>query len=294
MAKRDAFGREIGENTLAGLGSTSSAPQTPRWNPDPPASARPEPAARRAEPATRRPEPAARRPEPAQATAPAAPAGLSAARSPAPERPAPATRRAAAPARQAGPQTARPTFVRPRRRRSGFTRLIITLAVIGGGASLAKNGKVQTDTSSPPSAVQPSPVTGAARSLVRPARFRFAVSQLQKEGRLVHMRLSPARVDATVVTPTGRIRVVWLLVGDSRVQGSPPAGAGGSVPTMAWSRLNPQAPTRLANAGAARLGVAIGQLDYLVPFGIGGPVTWTAYFKDGRSVHGNAAGRIAR
>ena len=45
----DAFGREIGENTLSGLGGDPAAPQQPRVEPTP-GDARPEPATPNAEP----------------------------------------------------------------------------------------------------------------------------------------------------------------------------------------------------------------------------------------------------
>jgi hypothetical protein len=108
------------------------------------------------------------------------------------------------------------------------------------------------------------------------------------------MTLRPAQITTVVVTPGGQVRSVSLLSGDTRVRRGPPGGAASGVATIDWSRLDPRAPARLANAGAARLGVAIEELNYLVAVEAGGAVSWTAFFKDGRSVRGNAAGRIAR
>ena len=86
-----------------------------------------------------------------------------------------------------------------------------------------------------------------------------------------------------------------------RSKSSRAASSGSSAPTPARAstrrrtipiaRLNAGAPQRLARRGAAKLGVPVSTLQYLVPSLFSGRITWVAYFKRGRYVLGDAAGR---
>jgi hypothetical protein len=64
--------------------------------------------------------------------------------------------------------------------------------------------------------------------------------------------------------------------------------------TIAFARINPAAPQRLARAGAERIGVPVRTLQYLVPTNFNGSIMWAAYFTRGRYALGDASGRFQR
>ena len=64
--------------------------------------------------------------------------------------------------------------------------------------------------------------------------------------------------------------------------------------TIPFARLNPAAPQRLARAGAERIGVPVATLQYVVPTNFNGRLMWAAYFTRGRYVLGDASGRFQR
>ncbi|HYI17162.1 MAG TPA: hypothetical protein VD836_00560, partial [Solirubrobacteraceae bacterium] len=136
----------------------------------------------------------------------------------------------------------------------------------------------------------------AGRSLVRKANFAAALAKLRgSELRLTHLRLAPERIDAQLLTRAGSLRSVQVQPGGSIRQLGPDSGEGfDQTRTISFARLNAGAPQRLARRGAAKLGVPVSTLQYLVPTYFSGAITWAAYFKRGRYVLGDAAGRYQR
>lgn len=269
MTKYDAFGREIGEDTLGGLGR------------------KPEPA--EAEPVTAPPEPesaheAAVRQEMLQRLG-GAMSGV-------------ATARAAA----------APSVVAKRRSRAGvgcLISLVLLLAIAGGGVALVllsvgsavrSGGTLTVKRPSLPRA-RPAPKGLATGSLVRPAAFEAALRSLRAAelGRLTSLRVAPERIDAQLLTSGGRLRSVQLRPGEKLDTLGPASGPGfDTTPTIPFARLDPTAPARLARRGAAKLRQRTTDLQYLVPTRSGATVTWGAYFLRGRYVLGDAAGRYER
>ncbi len=142
----------------------------------------------------------------------------------------------------------------------------------------------------------PPPKGIAGRSLVRRDHFAAALRRMSRsELRLTHLRLAPERIDATLLTRGGRLRHVQVQPGGALRRFGTDSGPGfDTTRTIPFARLNPAAPQRLARRGAAKLGVRVSTLQYLVPTLFSGTVTWAAYFKRGRYVLGDAAGRYQR
>jgi hypothetical protein len=136
-----------------------------------------------------------------------------------------------------------------------------------------------------------------AGSLVRPANFTAALTQIRTQGggRLTHLRVAPERIDAQLLTRAGRLRSVQVKPGGKLERFGPDSGAGfDQSATIPFARLNPAAPQRLARAGAERIGVPVSTLQYLVPTKFNGSLMWAAYFTRGRYVLGDASGRFQR
>lgn len=293
MPKYDAFGREIGEDTLGGLGSGATANPAPDTETaedgysGPAGGATAEPVA--AEPA---------RPEPPVFAAAAA------TQQPRPQ-----------------PRSQRPSVTIPlhpqRRRRSGRGVIFVVLfvlfifiapLVIGGvvifntvdDATDAVRGGIKDgleavpNTPAKPAGAPPKGIGG--RSLVRRDHFAAALGELRgSELRVANLRLAPERIDATLLTRGGRLRHVQVQPGGNIERFGSDSGPGfDNTSTIPFARLNPGAPQRLARRGAAKLGVPVSTLQYLVPTNFGGKVTWAAYFKRARYVIGDAAGRYQR
>jgi hypothetical protein len=261
VAKYDAFGREIGEDTLGGLGSGASAEAAPVSEASTP---QPQP----------QPEPRAQRPS---VTIPLHPHG---------------------------------------RRRSGRWLLLVVLfillifvapLVIGAvaifntvdDATEAVRGGIEDSLKIAPGtpakpAVAPKGVAG--RSLVRKANFAAALAKLRSsELRLTNLRLAPERIDVQLLTRGGRLRSQQVQPGGAIKRFGSDSGPGfDQSRTIPFARLKPGAPQRLARSGAAKLGVRVSTLQYLVPTLFSGRITWAAYFKRGRYVLGDAAGRYQR
>ena len=307
MPKYDAFGREIGEDTLAGLGGAPSKPTEPSWQERNDRDAATWDAAEKVE--------AAR----LETSADAADAQA--------ERAEDARQEAAGESRWTAPgeQPPRPTFVRPgtddaqrrarptvtvQRRGAGRGCLIATIVVlaifgllIAGIAGLVSSVDIKTGgtsggtITSAPETAKPAPQGLAAGSLVRRGNLAAALKQIQTSGggRLTQLRVAPERIDATLLTPAGRLRNVQIKPGGQMERFGPDSGPGfDQASTIPFSRLNPAAPQRLARAGAERIHVPVSTLQYAVPTVFSGALTWAAYFKRGRYVLGDASGRFQR
>jgi len=286
MPKYDAFGREIGEDTLEGLGGPPEAPAEPR-----------------ADDAASRQDAAA--PEPAAAPRAA-------------EAPQDAAARDALAAQLHGAlgqvATARSAPSAPQapvaRRSTGARGCLLGVLVAGFLVSVALvvlGGVISDSIDSPgtgsnpegPAAERPAapPPRGLGpRSLVRRANFAAALARLRgTELRLTNLRVAPERIDAQLLTRGGRLRSLQVRPGGAVERFGGDSGPGfDSTSTIPFGRLDPAAPQRLARAGARRLHLPVARLQYLVPSASDGAVTWAAYFTRGRYVLGNGAGRFQR
>jgi hypothetical protein len=260
----DAFGREIGENTLAGLGGE---PQ-PRSEPVAPEESTP-----RVEP----PE----QPEPSRVTL-SVPKG-------APITVIPGRRRrtsglgcfvgiAILAAIAAGP--------------------VIGLVSFVGSASDVIDDV--TDAFDPDTLVLPQdilepPVGITGESMIDPGNLGAALNRVRGEDyrRVTAIDLRPDRVTFTVVR-NGRQRD--LVIGSDRdlVPGDPSA-ANGAAATIGLAAIDPAAPARLVRGAAKRYRVRPRGINYVLAAPErGGAHHWRAYFKNGVYVEGDAAGRVIR
>jgi hypothetical protein len=288
----DAFGREIGEDTLSGLGGSDAESK-----------AGPEPASQWTSEQLAQ---AAARPAPEPVIAP-------------PPQPAPQPFQAQ-PQPQPQPQAPRiqsPSFNVPvgslptvRRRRGGVGCLIglVILAAVIAGPVIAVVSLVDDasdtidkvtgtidglDPAAPDDPGKPvKPPTGiAGRSLIAPRNFDRAVRRIEDAGigRIALLRLAPERLDVQVAKGSRQRSVQVTFDGDFT---RAPATAGGtSMPTLAYSDIEPRAPARLVRA-SRRYGVRPKGINYLVLSNLPGiGLRWVAYFKNGVYVAGDRNGR---
>jgi hypothetical protein len=150
----------------------------------------------------------------------------------------------------------------------------------------------------PPEAPPPpaKPPTGiAGRSMVAPANFGKALRRLDRAGlgRVTSLRLSPDRADAQFVK--GRRRRSAQVDFTGKLSRSPATPGGTGLSTAALNAIDFKAPARLVRGSAARYGVPVRRIDYLVL--TGDPIQghrWVAYFKNGPYVQGDRSGRVVR
>ena len=276
MPEYDAFGREIGENTLSGLGGGSDA--------------------------TVQPAPEERdRPEPSPIAAPTAePPGVWAdATATAPPKPRrPKRQRSGRPlgcliglviiaAVAAGPVI-------------GVVSLVDSASdtIKDVTSSLDDLPTVDPDSADEPDAQEPAPpptgITG--RSMIARANFAPVLRRLRKDGvsAVVSIRLSADRASVETVRGRRTRRVEYRYDGsvDRGTQG-PAFDALGRVPVRA---LDTGAHVRLVRAAAKRFGMRDRGIDYLIVRAepSGGDHHWIAYFKNGTYVEGDARGRVLR
>ena len=290
MPEYDAFGREIGEDTLASWRSGSSGLPT---------SPVPEPAAPRPAPA---PAPAAVVAGDPLGTADASAAPMTAATS-APPGNAPPVATGAPPV--SAPPARLPFQRRPRRRPRIRFRWIALLIAGWVGINVVSNLVDKVDEAARsikiPTIAVPTPEANAptglgARSLLRPAAFERALADLRarKIGRIQNLRVAPERIDASLLTPRGTLVNVQLRPGGGFQRFSESGSGFGGLETIPYGKLDPRAPQRLVRAAAERLGRPVSRIDYLVPTQTSGEVTWGAYFKGGAIFLANERGKITR
>jgi hypothetical protein len=313
VPKYDAFGREIGEDTLQGLGG-SPTPAESAW-----------------ETRTERDEAtwqAAERVEVARQQAAADAADVQAERTeearqdaagtsrytatPDPQRTALASQLSGVLSQAAAARTSAGTpSIGVRKRSAGrgcLIAFVVLLAILGGLTAAivglvnsvdVKTGGVSSPAKIIPNAIKPKPAPKGlgAGSLVRQDNFTAALTQIRTKGggRLTHLRVAPDRIDAQLLTGAGKLRSVQVKPGGTLERFGPDSGPGfDQSSTIAFARLNPAAPQRLARAGAERIGVPVATLQYLVPTKFSGKLMWAAYFTRGRYVLGDASGRFQR
>jgi hypothetical protein len=274
MGERDAFGREKGEDALAQMGWTSSAParEPARVTPgDPLAAASAFDAGEAASPFAR-PEPAPKAPAPSAFSAGEATAPFSRPKPP-PVEPEPV---AAAPPR---PRPPAPTFTRaPRRRGPSLARLIFLIGFVGlialGTTKAVHVGSDAVDgIRDKIKAIDPEPavpVPTARVSLLRPAPLRKALTKLPP-GKLVFVRIDADSIDAQVIR-AGKRHTVHLSTTSPNADVTSPVGV-----DQRGFKLNPAAPLRAARTAARRAGLSVDDVDYIV----GSEAGWTLFFKNG-------------
>jgi hypothetical protein len=266
MGQRDAFGREIDEDTLAEVG----------WR----------------TPERTQPAPEWVQPKPAQPSS-AFDAGeawsLRTKPEQAPDTPAPAP----TPAFQAPPPRAP---ARPRRRRrGGFSRLIflvVLLVIAGSGAgSLFTLGKTAVDSGRnalrdaipTPIVEDAGPGDSDAGSFLEPAGLRKAMAKLPA-GRVTILTIRPNGLDATVIAD-GRTKLVHMdAAGNVTTVGAPVEIPGKSV------KLDPAAPGRIVRTVTRRTGKSPAAISQLVLAN----GTWTAQLDGGAQFTANAKGTKVR
>lgn len=285
MGDRDAFGRKPGEDTLSEMGWTlSGAEDAPRAE---------------AVAVPQRPAVAA---SASPAAAPELPVVLASAPSAAaPEPPAVVAAATSAPSRP-----------RPRGRRRGRVRTVVTLVAIGGvglstfaSSSLVERGTDALDElqstvreatesieAAAPTAAAPTdtaaPTGTEAGSLLRPAALREALAKLP-EGALVNLRVAPDRVDAQVMVDGKLHQVQVTAAGDVQ-----DIGTQATIPAAADLRVNAAAPNRIARTAARRAGRSVASVSYLVLLDFAGEPRWSLFFDDGLHYSANASGTKVR
>jgi hypothetical protein len=273
VGERDAFGREVGEDTLAGLGWTPSAPpEAANWE-----LAAPPPA----QPTEAIPAPAAPSPVAAGPLAPVA-------ATPRPQ--------AVQPPRVQPPRPAQ-TFVLPprRRRRPGFAGLFVLIAIlvagfIGAGAAI-NAGRHAID--SIPGAIDniqapkpaPTPQGVQTGSLLRSAALSAALDRLPV-GRLESLRVAPASITAETIKGT-RVHIVHVF-SDGRLTDVTSPAKGSADPAL---QVDTAAPSRLLRTAARRAHRSSNRVDYLVLLRVNRATQWHLYFDDGLHYSADAAGR---
>jgi hypothetical protein len=266
MGARDAFGREIGEDSLASMGWKPSGAEPSGVTAGDPLTAFD--AGEAASPFVR-PEPAAK---------PSAPTAFSAGEAAAPfSRPKPRAAEPVQPAPAGPPRPPAPTFT-PRRGGPSVARLGILIAIlgvlaigvskaveVGGDAVDGIRDRIESLEPDTPAATP-----GASGSLLRAAALRDALAKLPA-GRVVLIRISAGAIDAGVVR-AGKLHTVHMATKGPSADVTTPAGAG-----QRGFKLVPAAPLRVARTAARRAGLPVDDVDYIV----GNELGWTLFFKDG-------------
>jgi hypothetical protein len=133
-------------------------------------------------------------------------------------------------------------------------------------------------------------------SLIRAGELRRALAELRRRdiGRLQTLRLAPERIDAALLTRRSTLVSVQLRSDGEFQRFSESGGGFRHLDTMPYARLDPTAPQRLVRAAAERLHRPVSAIDYVVPSITDGKITWGAYFKGGAIFLANAHGTITR
>lgn len=312
MPKYDAFGREIGEDTLEGLGGGSEVKPTPvpaeaSWQDRIDQTEATWQAAERIEVA--RIETAADAADAkAERTEEARQAAAGDSRWTAPVTPAPSGRKQ--PLTITLPVSQSLSSGGSRRRGRRRVLIFVVLAVIAmfviplliaGFAIVNTVGDARREIDcaikiTRPELPKAAPTGLAGASLVRQDAFGPAMRRLRAKGygRLTNVRVAPERINAQFLTKDGALLSVQLGF-DGKLQSFGKSGTGFKSATIPFSRVNVAAPERLTRSSAERLGKSPRQLDYMV-LTQGGPKgnLWAVFFKGGGNIQGFPDGRIWR
>ncbi len=288
MAERDPFGRLPGEDTLAGLGSLGDGVV-------PPSSAE-----------TVQAEPS----EPDAGTGAAAWGQPTAPPEREPSTGAPHERGPSTGAgeRQPPARASRPAAAR---RSSRIVRgVVLAIAAVVGlnvvaallidTATVEQSSEPAVATKAPdardvPASDAPAPVGLQERSLLLRGNLAPALQRLRTSGlgRLYSLRLAPERIDAQLLTKSGRLRFVQLRH-DGELRRLSLSGPGfNRLQTIPFARVDASAPARLARSAAGRSRRPVSQVNYLVFSNV---ITsgWSVYMKSGASFRGDVRGAIVR
>jgi hypothetical protein len=252
VPERDAFGREIGEDSLQGLRGEDAAP---------PPAAKPAPA-------------------------PAAPAPVAPSSSPGPRPARPPSSPTFPTRRRSGPGLWRLVPVLIVVAVAGV--IIVSASHTVSSVTHAFKGITVPDfhVPSPPSTPVPGPApTGlTGRSMLRPANLRHALALLRSGpgGHVKFLRVAPDRVDAQLVASAGRLELLQVTPdSDEPTRVSVSAGGVPVSDTLPLRGIDPAAPARLIRAAARRSHVRPGSAQYAVLLQLAGVPRWTVVLGDG-------------
>jgi hypothetical protein len=142
------------------------------------------------------------------------------------------------------------------------------------------------------------PVGIEGRSMIAPANVGAAFKRLKGDGvkRVSQITLRPDRIDAGTVK--GRRQRDVLFTFDGSVQRGDARPANQALGTVALADLDPKAAARLVRNCAKRFRVRERGINYVIAmndiFAGDGGHRWTAYFKNGIYVEGDERGRVVR
>jgi hypothetical protein len=184
--------------------------------------------------------------------------------------------------------------------------LAIIVALAGGLGGLVSVGeRVKDSVSDLPAKLAPPSGTGGGgaepvglaknslllRRNLAPALRRMRTSGL---GRLKSLSIRPQRLDAQLLTKDGRLRSVQQRFDGKLSEVSISGGGFGALKTIAFSRANSAAPSRLARSAARRMKRPVSRVDYVVLVDSGPQAVWTVVMQGGGQFLGDARGRITR
>jgi hypothetical protein len=245
MGDRDPFGREHGEDPLAGMGWRAPTDAAP-------------------------------------ATAEAGPAAAVETPAPDPEPASPADPRAWVPAPAPAPRRRR---FGGWRAASLVIRLAIIVAIgVAIASALVRVGGSINEAIEPVQPIEvdpeaaPPPVGLDRESYLRPENFRTALARLRGEGRVQSVRVAPDRITARLVST--KRRVVWNFRAGQQPQRVVGAPYYDFDTTIALSQIDANAPARLARAAAKRAHGSVNDVDYLYIQRNVGRARWVLYFKN--------------
>lgn len=140
------------------------------------------------------------------------------------------------------------------------------------------------------------PATGlAAGSLLQPQRLEAALAELRRAGgRPLLLRLAPDRID-TQLRDAESTRIVQIGPdGDLRLIATAPVGGGGGD-GVDLAAVDPRIPRRMLLAAERRYGLSPDSIDYLAVLSLSGELSWNAYYRNGSArVQAGPDGRITR
>jgi hypothetical protein len=285
VPKYDAFGREIGENTLAGLGGSN----------EPAASAEPVPSSAGESWASATPtaEPSAD-----WTAAPSTQPADGWTDAPAPE----------APVVSFPDAPPRPINVRRARGLGCLVGLVILAAVVAGpviaivsvvsdaGDAIDEVTGVFDDVPTDDPAPPPDPAVGiTGRSMIAPGNVERALGQLDGAKRVGRMTIWPERLETDVIR--GRRATDVTFSAEGGVTRGEPEAYNEALGTIPVADIDPTAPARLVRNAAKRYGVRERGINYLIgseDVFSGSGHRWIAYFKNGVYVQGDERGRVIR
>ena len=141
----------------------------------------------------------------------------------------------------------------------------------------------------------PAPTGLTGDSMLRPANLRHALAQLRagRGARLRFLRVAPDRVDAQVSSSGGRLELLQVTP-DSQVATRVSVSGGGpsAADTIPVRAVDPAAPARLIRTAARRAHVRPGEVEYAVLLSLNGDARWSALLGAGGQWLGDRRGRV--